>query len=72
MFLILQEQLLVTLFLCHLRKDVDDLDQAEGVERGIVLLREAQGSSFPVGHLLTFAHLQVEQVFGHLGKSALI
>ena len=37
-----------------------------------MLLGAAEGSSFPVRHLLTLTHLLVQQVLGHLGKARLV
>jgi hypothetical protein len=70
--LVLQQERLVALFLRHLGEDIDNLDEAEGVECGVVLLRETQGAPLPVGHLLPLAHLQIQQVLRHLGQAALI
>jgi len=69
MFLILKEQLGVAFLDSHFSEDVDDLDQAEGVQSRVVLLREPQGTSLPVRHLLSFAHLLVEEVLGDLGEA---
>jgi len=67
MLLVLKEERLVALLICHLRQDGYDLYQAEGIKGCIVLLAVTQRPSLPVGHLLALAHLQIQQVLGDLG-----
>ena len=60
---------MVTLLLSQLCENADDLNEAEGIKCGVVLLGQAKGAFFPVGHLLALAHLLVEQVLADLSEA---
>ena len=60
---------MVTLLLSQLCENADDLNEAEGIKCGVVLLGQAKGSFLPVGHLLALAHLLVEQVLADLSEA---
>ena len=72
MLLVCKEKLRLSFFFGHLGQDADDFNEAEGVKCCIMLLRTAQGSAFPVGHLLALTHLLVQKVLGDLSEPALV
>ena len=67
--LVLEEQGLIAFLFCHFGQDIDDLNQTEGVQSGVMLLTVSERSSLPIRHLLALAHLLIEQVFGHFGQT---
>ena len=60
MLLVLEEQGLIAFLGCHFGQDIDDLNQAEGVQRGVMLLAMSERSSLPIRHLFALAHLLIE------------
>jgi len=67
--LVLEIEAYFTLLNGHVLEDVDDVPQAVGIKCCVMLLRQTKGSLLPVGHLLTLAHLKVQQMLGHLGQT---
>ena len=60
---------------CDLRsanKFTHNRNQTEGIECGVVLLRQSQRSSLPVWHLFAFTNFQWKYFFRHLRQTSLL
>ena len=69
MLLVLEEECLIAFLNGHFRQDVNDFDQAIGVQSCIMLLTVSERSPLPVGHLFALAHFLIEQVFGYFSET---
>jgi len=56
----------------HLSEGLDYGNKDVSIQGSIVLLSQAEGTAFPVGHLLSFAQLCSQDFFSDTGKAYLL